>query len=276
MSDNSNTINIKYNKIINKNNLTKKSNNIVVFDLDETLGHFVQIGAFWDALKSYHNKNLRDEHFFFTLNLFNEFLRPKILKILQFLKEKKLSNKCDKIMIYTNNQGPKEWANLIKSYFHYKLNYPLFDQVIGAFKIQGKIVEPNRRSHDKSVDDLIRCTKIPNETQICFLDDQMHPKMKSDNVLYINIKPYIYNIPFDIMANTYYEAYFKLNRNINNKPIKENFINFIVNYTKNYNFSILQKRHIELQVDDILSKKILIYLKDFFDKSNIKNKKYTL
>ena len=242
-----------------------KKNNIVVFDLDETLGHFVQLSIFWDALKKYHNKNLSDEHFFFTLNLFDQFLRPRILKILKYLKYKKLENNCDKVMIYTNNQGPKEWANLIKSYFHYKLKYPLFDQVIGAFKVHGKLIESNRTSHDKSVKDLLNCTKLPEDTQICFLDDQYHHNMINDNVVYINVKPYVYTIPFEEMANIYYHAYYNHHNNMKNKPSKQNFINFILNYIKDYNFPILSKTNIEYQVDDILSKKIFIYLKEFFD-----------
>ena len=35
-------------------------------------------------------------------------------------------------MIYTNNQGPKIWANMIKNYFDAKINYRLFDNIIGA------------------------------------------------------------------------------------------------------------------------------------------------
>jgi hypothetical protein len=276
MLDNTKIIKLKKDKHIHEDISIKKTNYIVVFDLDETLGHFVQMGIFWDTLNAYHGKNLSNEHFFFTLNLFNQFLRPKILKILKYLKDKKIANNCDKIMIYTNNQGPKEWTNLIKSYFHYKLNYPLFDQVIGAFKIHGKLIESNRTSHDKSVKDLIRCTHLPENTQICFLDDQYHPKMKNDNVLYINIKPYVYTIPFDEMAATYYDAFYNHKTNINNKPTKDIFINYVLNYTKDYRFTILKKSTIEQQVDDILSKKIFMYIKEFFEKRNNKNSKYTL
>lgn len=272
MSDNTKIIKIKKDKHIP----SKKTNYIVVFDLDETLGHFVQLGIFWDTIKAYHKKNLSNEHFFFILNLFNQFIRPKILKILKYLKDKKLDNCCDKIMIYTNNQGPKEWSNLIKSYFHYKLDFPLFDQVIGAFKINGKLIEPNRTGHDKSVKDLIRCTKLPEDTQICFLDDQYHPKMKNDNVLYINIKPYVYTIPFNEMASTYYDAFYNHKSDMINKPPKEIFINYVLNYTKDYRFTVLKKSAIEQQVDDILSKKIFMYLKDFFEKRTNKVGKYTL
>ena len=92
------------------------SSNIVVFDLDETLGYFMELGMFWDALKSYIkqsnlNKKIIDQNLFNNvLDLYPEFLRPNIIDILNYLKKKKEKNHCDKLMIYTNNQGPTEWA----------------------------------------------------------------------------------------------------------------------------------------------------------------------
>ena len=74
-------------------------------------------------------------------------------------------------MIYTNNQGPTSWAKNISKYFDHKLKYKLFDQIIAAFKIRGQKIEPNRTSHDKTIDDLIRCTKLPSDMEICFIDD---------------------------------------------------------------------------------------------------------
>ena len=32
---------------------------------------------------------------------------------------------------------------------------------------------------------------------MCFIDDQMHDKMKNKNVLYVNIFPYIYNLNYN-------------------------------------------------------------------------------
>lgn len=248
----------------NINNINKNKKHIVVFDMDETLGHFVQLGIFWDALKEYNHKSLTKEHFNFTLDLFQKFLRPKILKILKYLKEKKIQNNCDKIIIYTNNQAPKEWSNYIQSYFNHKIKYPLFDQVIGAYKVQGKIIEENRTSHNKSVKDLLKCTNLPENTQICFLDDVYHPYMKEDNVVYINIKPYIYNLPFENMANIYYDAYYN-SKKISNKPEKQKFINYIKKFTDNYKFTIIKKSLEEENIDDILSKKIFQHLKNFFE-----------
>ena len=81
---------------------------IVVFDLDETLGNFIELGIFWDALQNFHGHKLPDQHFFDIVDMFPEFLRPNILTILKFLLDKKRNGKCNSLMIYTNN-APTTW-----------------------------------------------------------------------------------------------------------------------------------------------------------------------
>ena len=166
---------------------------IVVFDLDETLGYFMELGMFWDALKGYikytnTNKPSIDQTLFNNLlDLYPEFLRPNIIEILNYLKKKKQKNDCDKLMIYTNNQGPTKWANYIINYFNKKINYEIFDQIIAAFKVQGKKVELCRTTHMKTHSDLIKCTKIPKDTEICFLDDVFYPDMSNEKILYLHL-----------------------------------------------------------------------------------------
>ena len=103
------------------------SSKIVVFDLDETLGYFMELGMFWDALKGYIKykqlKIIMDQSLFNDiLDLYPEFLRPNITGILNYLKDKKEENHYKKLMIYTNNQGPIEWAKYIITYFENKIN----------------------------------------------------------------------------------------------------------------------------------------------------------
>ena len=98
---------------------------IVVFDLDETLGYFVEYGIFWDCLKKYLNEDLNQNEFDEILDIYSEFLRPNIMNILIYLKNKKTTHKCQQIMMYTNNQ--KAWASQLISYFETKLNFKLFD-----------------------------------------------------------------------------------------------------------------------------------------------------
>ena len=180
--------------------MTLCKSKIVVFDLDETLGYFTELGMFWDALNAYikykHIKQSLEQQDFFNniLDLYPEFLRPNIIGILNYLKKKKEKKHCDKLMIYTNNQGPIEWANYIMKYFEKKTNYNIFDQLISAFKVQYKRVELCRTTHMKTYSDFIKCTKVPEETEICFLDDVYYPDMRNDKIYYINVKPYIYNL----------------------------------------------------------------------------------
>jgi len=63
--------------------------NIIVFDLDETLGHFVQLGIFCDILEKYNKRKLTTNEFNELMDIFPEFIRPNILKILLYLKKKK-------------------------------------------------------------------------------------------------------------------------------------------------------------------------------------------
>ena len=241
---------------------------IVVFDLDETLGYYSELGMIWDALTDFIKKknidiNIDQTLFNSVLDLFPEFLRPNIMNILTYLKKKKQTKDCNKLMIYTNNQGPNEWAQYIQKYFETKINFTLFDQIIKAFKINGKQVEVCRTSHMKNHNDLVRCTKIPEKTEICFLDDVFHPGMVNDRIYYINIKPYIYDLPFDVMINRILKS--QILAKIDNVNLEEFEVN-ILKYLKKFNYTYVEKTKEAQDVDKILSKKILHHLHIFFNK----------
>ena len=233
---------------------------IVVFDLDETLGCFVELGMFCDALENTISKPIEQVHFFEILTLFPEFMRPNIINILSYLLDKKRNKDCKKIMIYTNNQGPRSWTENIAAYFSHILGEKVFDDIILAFKVRGKTVEICRTSHDKSVKDLVNCTKIPKETKVCFLDDQFHPEMEHDNVFYINVKPYTANIPFKEMSERYYAKYSQPDID------PDTFHKKIVAHMNRYNFTVVKKSHEAKKVDRVISKQIVIYLEEFFQK----------
>ena len=244
---------------------------IVVFDLDETLGYFTELGIFWDCLKNYlkieNNVHLTQTDFNEILDLFPEFLRPNIINILTYLKNQKQSKCCHKMMIYTNNQGPKEWAHNIMLYFENKIKYKLFDQIIAAFKVNGKRVEICRTTHDKTHHDFIKCTKLPLNAEICFLDDAVHSEMIKDNIFYINLKPYYHDINFNEMIKKF------KNSNCGKKIIidEENFDSIMMDEFKRYNYDCLDKNINESEVDKILGKQIMTHLHEFFNKS-LKNK----
>jgi hypothetical protein len=238
--------------------MTEKTNKVVVFDMDETLGSFVELGMFWDTIISILGEK-SEQHFFEIIEIFPLFIRPHILYILKYLLEKKKSMECDKIIIYTNNQGPKSWASLISKYFDYKLNSKTFDQIIGAFKVNGKIIEHCRTTNNKTIHDLHKCTGLPLNTNFCFIDDQYHDYMRDYNVVYLEVKPYNYSLDFSKMAERYYNKFKK------DIPIeKYEFIEDIVSNMNKFNYPIKMKTADEQNIDIIVSKKIVEHLEYFF------------
>ncbi len=243
---------------------SNKQDFIVVFDMDETLGHFSQLHIFWSILKEYFSKNnynYSNKDLFNLIDIFNLFLRPEIIKILNFLIEEKKNKRCDKIMIYTNNQGPKSWAESIRDYFHEKLKYNIFDQIIGAFKVGDKQIELCRTSQYKSVKDLINCTKLPETTKILFIDDQHHPEMHGNNVVYLHIKPYIYKYKFIDMINSFHTEKYNLIEKLSGH---DDYYKFFKHKLNGYNDLTENKSQLEEEIDIILSKKIIQHLSDFF------------
>lgn len=244
---------------------------IVVFDLDETLGYFTEYGMFWDSLYHYFktscNKILTQEDFNIILDLYPEFLRPNIINVLKYLKQKKESNRCHKIMIYTNNNGPKEWCQKIINYFETKIDVKLIDQIIAAFKVNGKQVEVLRTTHKKTHNDLIKCTKLPLHTEICFLDDMVHPDMVNEHIYYINVKPYFYDLSFEEMLKRFLET--KLGKEY---AVNDNFEKIMLHHWKLYKYNYTKKDEKEYEVDKIVGKHIITHLQLFFNDKPKKNK----
>ena len=240
---------------------------IVVFDLDETIGYFTEISIFWDALEHFYGHNLFSDKFFEMLDIFPEAFRPNMIHILDVLNKKKLKKACYKLFIYTNNQGPKSWVNMISDYINTKIGHNVFDYVIGAYKVRGKQIEPKRTSHEKSVTDLISCTNIPENTEICFIDDLYHPLMDKDNVYYINIKPYRVSLSFEEMVNRYYDKVLAKTNTIE----KNFFVNDMVSFMKQYNYMVLKKSDEEKNIDTIVSKKLLANLDEFLKNNRTPN-----
>ena len=242
-------------------------NNVIIFDLDETLGYFVEFGIFIECLEEYYKKKINNEEFFKILDLYPEFIRPYMLSILKYISIKKEEKKCYKVMIYTNNQGERTWVENIKNYFEYKLNNKLFDKIIAAFKVDGKQIELNRTSHNKSVNDLFRCVKLQKNVKICFIDDQYHEEMINEQVFYIKVKRYLYNLDFNEMIERYINSH---------KLIDTNFIKEMNFLYKKYNFKVMNKDDDEYKIDEIVSKKLFSHIKKFLNHNNKKTYKRKL
>lgn len=215
-------------------NLQKKRPKVVAFDVDETLGNFVQFSIFFHVLEEYFDKpDIPYRYFNDLVDLYPEIVRPSILRILEYIRKKKSAGVCSKVFIYTNNQGPDKWVAHIRDYFEHKLRTsgivgkvgdttstsasatglaiipPLFDHTIGGFKPNQnspKSRYPPRTTSEKTVKDFIHCSLLPSDIEICFLDDVTHPKMTDERVYYIKLQGYYSYIPFDVFVKRFLDS----------------------------------------------------------------------
>jgi len=226
------------------------NNLAIVFDLDETIGSFSQLSIIWKVLNKIeiltNNSELGQIQFNKLLNHFNKILRPNILQSFKYLLQNKNSN--DKIVLYTNNQVGKRWVIMIKNYLEHVLDNSLFDFIIFAYLINGKIVDPLRTTINKTQNDLLRCTNLPISTRICFIDDKYYPNLgESKQVYYIKLEAYKYKLPWKIMLeeidqlNIIKKSVISLEQTLNNKfeinkeeqiYINQNFLKKIIFFWK--------------------------------------------
>jgi len=247
---------------------------IVVLDVDETIGYFVELGIFCDALTqtAWNNDAMAQyAHFNHLMDAFPEFLRPNIMDILLFLKRKKEANECCGVMVYTNNNGPRAWVEHIIKYMESKLGAPLFDQIVAAFKVNGKIIEMGRTTHDKTYDDLMRCTKLPSNVEVCFLDDQMHSHMEHGQVYYINVKPYVHQLSVQTLIDRFMHAPALCSTTHMGKA---DLLHRVSIFMQRFTATHIPKDPMEQEIDRIISKKIMEHLNEFFNGAKFNGAKF--
>lgn len=249
-------------------------NKVIVFDMDETLGHFNEMIELMKALKivnSMHSTGsttifpVDDQGFFNTvMDLYPEFLRKGIIHILEFVLHKKQSKECFKIHMYTNNIYSPDFPHKISQYIDHRLNTnDFFDRLICAFKINGVIIEPLRTTNKKTYSDFINCTMLPKNTEICYIDDTYYDTMKNKKMYYI--QPYFYHhgltkegiIHRFINSHLFHKHTIELADNIVNEipSILTSCFASIKNYNKSPN---------EYKNDITVSQKISYHVKEFF------------
>tara|TARA_B100000963_G_scaffold76770_1_gene64801 strand:+ start:85 stop:879 length:795 start_codon:yes stop_codon:yes gene_type:complete len=237
---------------------------VIVFDLDQTIGYFTQFAIFMEGLESYIKRKLKRDELFKLFDLYPQVFRPKMMELFKYLERIKKKNKWLKVMIYTNNNGPKSWTYDIKHYIEKKLNYKLFDKIITAWKVNGKIYEKCRSGHEKSYKDLKNCAKfIKKQDKIYFLDDQPHPYMKHENITYNHLTGYKYDILFEKMCNSFLKS--KLSKILPKQH--DNFKKFIVAFSKT---DPLGFRYVEKSYKSVLSignEKLIPKIKKFIHKN---------
>ena len=235
--------------------MTNKDYNVVVFDMDETLGHFEEFSVLVYSIEEYFKKKITQKEFNNLLDLFPELLRPNILNILYYIISKKKEKTCQKVIIYTNNQH-KDWAKKIKNYFNYKLDYNLFDQLIAGYKLNNVKVEMKRTTYLKTKNDLFNCANLPANAKICFIDDIYHEHMNNKSIYYILVNPYSICLSTNIICKRLQ----MLNLSFNDNDFKE----YLNKNIKDCSFT--KKKTIEqYKKDIIIGKELLLDIQNFFN-----------
>jgi hypothetical protein len=163
---------------------------VVAWDLDETLGSWVQLGSLSDSIADSTGKKLTRPELFALIDTFPEYLRPGLIPLLATLRSRMESNSSLSVILFTNNNGPQSWARSIVAYLNHTLGFTLFSTIIPAFEVNGRRVSKCRTSSEKLYSDLLTCIGRGKGTEVCFIDDQEHPGMRNDNVKYIRVQPY--------------------------------------------------------------------------------------
>jgi len=251
-----------------------RAKKVVVFDLDETLGSFVDLEILWSLIKRYNKKSLFID-FNDILDIYPEFLRYGIRSILQYIANKKKNGECYKLFVYTNNQGGQYWTNLIINYLNNYITteFTLFDQIINAFKINNIQVELNRTTHKKTHDDFIKCSLLPKSTTIFFVDDVSYTGMKNERIYYIKPMPYNHHLSTNEIINRFiYSKYgiILLPRDSIKNAFKAEYIELCMKNGTYHMYTNTTK--VMLENDVLISQKLMYHLKEYFLLTNKQNK----
>lgn len=207
-------------------------NKHIIFDLDETIGHFKQFIFILNIIELYHPI---DYNLYFEL--FEDYFRPNIFHIFEFILSKKKTKTIKYVILYTNNNND-HYVNKVIEYIHKKLNAILFDHII--------TYNSNRLHKLKSYEDLIHCIPDIQDDSLCFIDDKIHICMKSNlNVSYIKCEKYSCHLSNDEI--------------IKRLPNKYN-IEHVKSLLKTYKYS---KKELPKSVHYYSSKKMLHHIEIF-------------
>lgn len=235
-----------------------------IFDVDETLGSFSDMYCLWKGIQFISFKNNSKVIFDQTtfnkiMNIYPEFLRYGITTILEYLYHKKQKKQCGKVFIYTNNQCEPPWVEHILSYFETQFNMKdLFEKPICAFKINNKTMDTKRTSHEKSYSDFLKCTLLSKSAELCFIDDSFFPKMQTDQVFYIQPKPYYHSLETNEIINRF------ISSSINNEEFSILNIELADWFKRNVSFNKNIKTRLDKEFDLEISRKLMYTIREFF------------
>lgn len=236
---------------------------VVVFDLDETIGNFQQLGILWDIMENDYTRRINKKDIFEILDKFPKLIRPGFIQLLSTLKKNNI-----KTAIFTNNQGPPSWVEMFSNYLSYKIGRKAFNRIVKSYDN-----EPCRTSDDKKISDFFNCTKYPKNTKLCFIDDQYHSFMDEKQVYYIHVKPYEFHYSFNEMIERLMSS--RVGKQLvhriskkSNTPVRETQREISSNFQKQikpYKFSITKTKvsKDDYLVSNEMKKHIQYFLNEF-------------
>jgi hypothetical protein len=92
--------------------------------------------------------------------------------------------------------------------------------------------------------------------------------MVNDRVYYVNLKPYIHDLPFEQMIERFIKSDII---NIQVPNLTDNFKTNMLQFMKQYRHAYVEKTIEAQNIDKILSKKILQHIQIFFNKKSQNN-----
>ena len=252
-----------------------KKKHVFVFDLDETIGSFAELYHLFQCIQYIQEQQKRPLYgsvrtlLFSLLDEYPEFFRYGIEILFQYLNEKKKKGNQDvQIYIYTNNHClPTTWTSHIIAYIEAKWKVPkLFDNILCAFKVRGKIVECRRTTNDKTYNDLIQCIRLGSNTELCFIDNVYFPKMKQRMVYYLRPKPYYHYVHRKTIIERFLLS--KVGTSIVTllHITKDNLRDQVFSYYAKHQLPMNEyyKSEKEMEIDLNVSKKLLYHCRLFF------------
>ncbi len=236
---------------------------VVIFDLDETIGSFGDLSFLWKTLHSdtgYSDSGESKRRFHDILRLYPEFFRPGIFTVFEYIYRKIQRGTAFPIHVYTNNQcEAPNWVAMILSFIENRVVVTKSDQIcsglfadpICAFKIGGKKVNLKRTTHHKTPADFVRCSLVPRNAEICFMDDQTHEHMKTGKVYYIQPPAYYHPLSREEIMDRFSKS------NIYSLYFNKKMIPIEIHSTTT---SMSSKK----EYDERIGKQIMYFVREFF------------
>jgi hypothetical protein len=115
-----------------------------------------------------------------------------------------------------------------------------------------------RTTNHKTYDDFIKCTILPENTNICFIDDTFHAKMKHEKVYYLQSKPYQHGLTYDLIFSRISSSDIFIDKDFN-----------ILKDFRDHLFFLKKRIHVknkcDVNMDILVTKKLMKHIKCFFD-----------